>query len=83
MIKECKVIKNNGVVAIALFNNVSVQIPSEFVNNNVAYIKFENNRHCVVTKAEYNRANTKPIKKQTNHLKGKNIEDKIVIDTEE
>lgn len=87
MIKKCKVIKNNGSIAIALYDSIKVQIPSENVYDDIAYIKYDNNRYTVSNKYEYEKSKTKLIKQPK--TKGEDIskigkiEDKIVIDNEE
>lgn len=87
MIKECKVISTNKKVSIAVFDGNKIQIPSRNIDNNVAYIKFENGRYYVSNRDDFEKTNirkkqSKKEKRETNE-RAVSLDKVIVIDNVE
>ena len=53
MIKECKVIIQNSFSSIVLFNDVEVQVPTSYVVDGRAFVKYENGVYSVLSKEDY------------------------------
>lgn len=53
MIKECKVILHNDLVSVVLFDKKEIQVPSNKLIGNTAYVKFDNDKYTVVSKNEF------------------------------
>ena len=80
MIKECDVILHNNKVAVISFDGTKVQIPHNKLIGNKAYIKFENDRYTIVSKEDFEKAQSFKTKKNTGN---KNKDLISVIDNEE
>ena len=53
MIKECKVIIQNSFSSIVLFNDIEVQVPTSYVVDGRAFVKYENGVYSVLNKEDY------------------------------
>lgn len=84
LIKECKVILHNDLVAVVLFDGKEIQVPNSKLINKTTYVKFENEKYTVVSKDEFEKFNKRNIKKNKVEEKPLEIveEEKIVIDNE-
>lgn len=85
LIKECKVILHNDLVAVVLFDGKEIQVPNSKLINKTTYVKFENEKYTVVSKDEFEKFNKRNIKKNKVEEKPLEIveEENIVIDNEE
>ncbi len=55
MIKECKVIMQNGINIVVLYDGIEVQLSSDTKESSV-FIKQDNDRYILVTKQEYEKS---------------------------
>lgn len=53
MIQECKVISQNDVNAVVLFDNIKVQLPSSKIKSDTAFVKYERGKFYIVDKTDY------------------------------
>ena len=85
LIKECKVILHNDLVAVVLFDGKEIQVPNSKLINKTTYVKFENKKYIVVSNDEFEKFCKRNIKK--NKVEEKPIEivdeENIVKDNEE
>lgn len=85
LIKECKVVLHNDLVAVVLFDGKEIQVPNSKLIGATAYVNFENEKYTIVSKDEFEKFSKRNIKK--NKVEEKSIEiveeENIVIDNEE
>ena len=53
MIKECKVAIQNSFSSIVMFDDIEVQVPTNFVVDGRAFVKYENGVYSVLNKEDY------------------------------
>jgi len=80
LIKECDVILHNNRVAVILFDGMKIQIPHSELIKEKAYINFENDKYTIVSKEDFEKAQSFKTKKNTGN---KNKDLNSVIDNEE
>ena len=86
LIKECKVILHNDLVAVVLFDKKEIQVSNSELIGTTAYVKFENEKYTVVSKDEYekfNKRNMRKIKVEEQPIEEIVEKENIVIDNEE
>lgn len=76
MIKECKVVSQNDINAVVLFDNTRVQLPSSKIKSDTAFVKYENGRYSIVNKADY-------VKEKNKKAQSKDIINDDVCETTE
>lgn len=65
MIKECNVISQNSKIAIVLYEDKEIQIPSNLVSENKAYIEYKNKKYAISSKDAYVKQSVKPHRNRT------------------
>lgn len=56
MIKECKVTIQNSFSSIVMFDDIEVQVPTNFVVDGRAFVKYENGTYSVLKKEDYEKS---------------------------
>lgn len=56
MIKECKVAIQNSFSSIVMFDDIEVQVPTNFVVDGRAFVKYENGAYSVLNKEDYEKS---------------------------
>lgn len=87
MIKECKVIIQNSFSSIVLFNDVEVQVPTSYVVDGRAFVKYENGVYSVLNKEDYENTlkpkvvkNPKKVEATETDLVEEVVESEAVVD---
>ena len=87
MIKECKVIIQNSFSSIVLFNDIEVQVPTSYVVDGRAFVKYENGVYSVLNKEDYENTlkpkadkRAKKVKATETDLVEEVVESEAVID---
>lgn len=62
MIKKCNVILHNSACTVVDYDGKHIQLPS-LTNDNVVYVKYENQRYELVTEKDY-KDSQKPLNKK-------------------
>ena len=56
MIKECKVTIQNSFSSVVMFDDIEVQVPTSFVVDGRAFVKYENGVYSVLNKEDYEKS---------------------------
>lgn len=74
MIKECKVAIQNSFSSIVMFDDIEVQVPTNFVVDGRAFVKYENGAYSVLNKEDYEKSLKPKADKKQRKIKATEID---------
>lgn len=69
MIKECKVTIQNSFSSVVMFDDIEVQVPTSFVVDGRAFVKYENGVYSVLNKEDYEKSLKTKVDKKPKKVK--------------
>ncbi len=69
MIKECKITIQNSFSSVVMFDDIEVQVPTSFVVDGRAFVKYENGVYSVLNKEDYEKSLKTKVDKKSKKVK--------------
>lgn len=69
MVKECKVILHNSVVAVVNFGGTHIQFPATKINGETVYVEYVDGRYTIISRNEYEKSLKSKVDKKSKKVK--------------